>query len=137
MNPVPQSLADIEPHTVRALSAWAATQLKRWAEEAGQRYVEVDLSNLRNRKAALQAIGTALALPQWYGANLDALYDCLTDLMAGSEVRGYVFLLKGFAQTSAREGLSVEDRSELLDVFRDAVTECVHNDQAPLRVFYV
>ena len=25
-------------------------------------------------------IGEALAFPSWYGANLDALYDCLTDL---------------------------------------------------------
>lgn len=102
-----------------------------------QRYVEVDLSNLRHRKAALQAIGSALALPHWYGANLDALYDCLTDLTAGPEVKGYVFLLKGFAQIAPREGLSVEDRSELLDVFRDAVAECAQNQQAPLRVFYV
>ncbi|MGH3972915.1 MAG: barstar family protein [Pseudonocardiaceae bacterium] len=29
---------------------------------------------------ALDAIGAALSFPDWYGRNLDALYDCLMDL---------------------------------------------------------
>lgn len=29
---------------------------------------------------ALDAIGTVLAFPVWYGRNVDALYDCLVDL---------------------------------------------------------
>jgi RNAse (barnase) inhibitor barstar len=29
---------------------------------------------------ALDAIGAALSFPAWYGRNLDALFDCLTDL---------------------------------------------------------
>lgn len=29
---------------------------------------------------ALDAIGAALSFPAWYGRNLDALHDCLTDL---------------------------------------------------------
>ncbi len=29
---------------------------------------------------ALDAIGVALSFPAWYGRNLDALHDCLTDL---------------------------------------------------------
>lgn len=29
---------------------------------------------------ALDAIGAAMNFPAWYGRNLDALYDCLTDL---------------------------------------------------------
>ncbi|WP_229795280.1 barstar family protein [Saccharothrix coeruleofusca] len=32
------------------------------------------------RAEALAAIGEALEFPDWYGHNLDALYDCLTDL---------------------------------------------------------
>ena len=31
-------------------------------------------------------IAQALGFPDWYGRNLDALYDCLTDLPAGTEL---------------------------------------------------
>ncbi|MEU4802668.1 barstar family protein [Actinosynnema sp. NPDC023587] len=34
----------------------------------------------RSKSAALAAIGQALDFPDHYGQNLDALYDCLTDL---------------------------------------------------------
>ncbi|WP_121003199.1 barstar family protein [Saccharothrix australiensis] len=34
----------------------------------------------RSKSAALAAIGEAMAFPDYYGQNLDALYDCLTDL---------------------------------------------------------
>lgn len=33
-----------------------------------------------DRKWLLDAIGKALSFPRWYGANLDALADCLTEL---------------------------------------------------------
>ncbi|MCP2260832.1 Barstar, RNAse (barnase) inhibitor [Streptoalloteichus tenebrarius] len=41
---------------------------------------EVDASASRGKDAALDAFGRALSFPSWYGRNLDALYDCLTDL---------------------------------------------------------
>ncbi|WP_433269785.1 barstar family protein [Actinosynnema sp. CS-041913] len=34
----------------------------------------------RSKSAALAAIGEAMEFPDYYGRNLDALYDCLTDL---------------------------------------------------------
>ncbi|MFB9503262.1 barstar family protein [Saccharothrix mutabilis subsp. capreolus] len=34
----------------------------------------------RTKSAALAAIGEAMEFPDHYGQNLDALYDCLTDL---------------------------------------------------------
>jgi RNAse (barnase) inhibitor barstar len=33
-----------------------------------------------DRRAVLRGIGRALGFPDYYGANLDALWDCLTDL---------------------------------------------------------
>jgi len=33
-----------------------------------------------DKMAALDAIAAALSFPDWFGRNLDALYDCLTDL---------------------------------------------------------
>jgi RNAse (barnase) inhibitor barstar len=34
----------------------------------------------RTRRSVLSEIGRALRFPGWYGHNLDALFDCLTDL---------------------------------------------------------
>lgn len=33
-----------------------------------------------DRAATMDAIAAALSFPDWFGRNLDALYDCLTDL---------------------------------------------------------
>lgn len=40
----------------------------------------VDGQEIRDKATALAAIGTALDFPKYYGQNLDALFDCLTDL---------------------------------------------------------
>lgn len=42
--------------------------------------ITLDCAQLQNEKQLHQALMDALALPQWYGHNLDALFDCLTDL---------------------------------------------------------
>lgn len=39
----------------------------------------VDLSRAASAGEALRRLGEALSFPDWYGANFDALYDCLTD----------------------------------------------------------
>ena len=33
-----------------------------------------------NRETLHDILSSKLTLPEWYGRNLDALYDCLTDL---------------------------------------------------------
>ncbi len=42
--------------------------------------VNLDGALLRERKEAMALLGQALSLPPWWGRNLDALHDCLTDL---------------------------------------------------------
>ncbi|MDY3985254.1 barstar family protein [Dysosmobacter sp.] len=39
----------------------------------------LDGALLAERESAMDALSRALALPDWWGRNLDALYDCLTD----------------------------------------------------------
>ena len=41
-------------------------------------YLEGSLLNRRDE--AMERLGRALCLPEWWGRNLDALHDCLTDL---------------------------------------------------------
>lgn len=36
--------------------------------------------NIATKQALHEALASALRFPDWYGHNLDALYDCLTDL---------------------------------------------------------
>ncbi len=43
-------------------------------------YRHVVRRGARTKQAALAAIADALSFPDWFGHNLDALYDCLTDL---------------------------------------------------------
>ena len=42
--------------------------------------IRLDGTRLCRRKEAMALLGRALALPEWWGRNLDALYDCLTGL---------------------------------------------------------
>lgn len=42
----------------------------------------LDCSRIADSAALHQALAELLSLPEWYGRNLDALYDCLTELGA-------------------------------------------------------
>jgi RNAse (barnase) inhibitor barstar len=62
----------VEQHTAAAV-----------ADEASARGAYVHTVNgpgLRDRLSVLDAIADALQFPEYFGRNLDALYDCLTDL---------------------------------------------------------
>lgn len=79
----------------------------------------INLSVCQNKQEVLQSIGNALEFPTYYGANLDALYDCLTDYLErpGKREDGIRIFLQ---QLSDLNWLDEEQRESLLDVFRDA-----------------
>lgn len=66
-----------------------------------------------NRTALHDLLSGELAFPEWYGRNLDALYDCLTDLCEETELV--------LCSWDSWEDLRYADR--LLRVFRDAADE--------------
>ena len=43
-------------------------------------------TRIKSRKALHDALARQLSLPDWYGRNLDALYDCLTEITEDSEI---------------------------------------------------
>ena len=43
------------------------------------RKITLDIERMRSLPMLHKYLHTALALPEYYGANLDALYDCLTE----------------------------------------------------------
>jgi RNAse (barnase) inhibitor barstar len=51
---------------------------------------------------ALDAIGSALKFPSWYGRNLDALYDCLIDL-SWQPAGEHVLIWTGYGELEATD----------------------------------
>lgn len=63
------------------------------AQASGFVVFSVDLSAARNKAELLAAVGKALHFPAWFGHNLDALADCLSDL-SWCPAEGYLVLLE-------------------------------------------
>ncbi|MCM1568901.1 MAG: barstar family protein [Roseburia sp.] len=47
----------------------------------------LDGRDIRDKEALHDMLTVALKLPDWYGRNMDALYDCLTDVQEETEFR--------------------------------------------------
>jgi len=127
----PKALNDLPAHLVAARGALELDTLRQWCQGAEHRFVLADCSACEDKKAVLKELGRAFAFPDWYGANLDALYDCLTDLTE-TESRGFVVVLDHLPR-GAR--FSADERARLLDVFRDAL-EPFAAAKVALRVYY-
>jgi len=52
---------------------------KKAIEKLQFQVLHADLSGCRNTPEALLQLGGSLRFPDWYGANFDALFDCLSD----------------------------------------------------------
>ena len=50
------------------------------------RKINLDIKKMRSLPMLHKYLHTALALPEYYGANLDALFDCLTELAEPTEL---------------------------------------------------
>ena len=50
------------------------------------RKIVLDIEKMRSLPMLHKYLHTALALPEYYGANLDALYDCLTAIAEPTEL---------------------------------------------------
>ena len=107
--------------------------LREAAGSLGFPCFEVDLGqsgDSGNLAAALEALGRGLGFPQWYGANLDALNDCLTDF-SWNEAPGYVIILSG-ADTLHALGEPFAQINRVLD---NAIQEW-RRQRIPFWVFY-
>jgi RNAse (barnase) inhibitor barstar len=127
-----ERLEDLPSQCVRSLRGLTTEQLRSWAKEAGQRFVLADLSGCKDKPSAMRMLGHAFNLPSWFGANLDALYDALTDEETWPIGKGAVVVLDPLPYT---ERFGVDERDALLDVFRD-VAEHYVKPGVPFRAFY-
>ena len=110
-------LQTVRPNIVQAIRAYRVEDLMQAAQEAGQHFLYANLSEAQSKQDVLDGIAQAFLFPAHFGKNLDALHDCMTDLVhkAGSQP-GFVVVLE---QLPDNVRFDSEAREQLLDVFRD------------------
>ena len=91
----------------------------------------VSLKNVRNIPGFIKAMKRDLALPSWFGNNLDALNDCLTDF-SWHPAPGYVITLDGLSELTA----SPTSFAAFNQVLASAVEEWKARNR-PFWVFYL
>lgn len=106
----------------------AATEAAR---DLGFALLQADLAGVRAAPAALERLGRDLGLPDWYGANYDALADCLTDL-GWNEAPGYVLLVSGADELHAHDA----DALRTLDAVFAAVVDYWREADVPFWVLH-
>lgn len=91
-------------------------------ELANLKCFEVDLSSARGKGEFLATTAKTIQAPDWFGHNLDALADSLSDLswldVQGTPAKGYVLLLLNGGETL---GLSIAEHGALMQIFEDTV----------------
>ena len=79
----------------------------------------LDLSGISNRQQFHEELAAQLQLPDWYGNNLDALYDCLTEYTRRITVVGWEDTektLEDYFQSFRRVCMDAMDANPQLDV---------------------
>ena len=111
-------LQTVRPNIVQSIRAYRVDELLDAAQGVGQHFLYANLSNAQSKQDVLEQIAESFLFPSHFGKNLDALYDCMTDLVhkAGAQP-GFVVVLE---QLPDNPRFDREAREQLLDVFRDA-----------------
>jgi len=91
----------------------SAARLPSLARLKRMQAFQVDCSRVHTKQRLLSVLAHGLEFPSYFGANWDALMDCLTD-MTWAPAEGYVILLSGL------RGLAQRDYFTALDVFEEA-----------------
>ncbi len=71
------------PGAYRWHAAYDVDDVRHTVESTGRRFAYVDGATVGTAPELHDALATALGFPAWYGRNLDALHDCLSDLPDG------------------------------------------------------
>lgn len=126
-------LQTVRPNIVQAIRAYRVEDLMSAAEGAGQHFLYANLNEAQTKQDVLDKIAESFLFPAHFGKNLDALFDCMTDLVhrAGSQP-GFVVVLE---QLPDNARFDREAREQLLDVFRDAA-DFWGERRIPFRCFY-
>jgi RNAse (barnase) inhibitor barstar len=111
-------LQTVRPNIVQSIRAFRVEDLMEAAKVADQHFLYANLATTQSKQDVLESIAEAFTFPTHFGKNLDALFDCMTDLVhkSGSQP-GFVIVLE---QLPDNARFDREAREQLLDVFREA-----------------
>lgn len=110
-------LQDYRRAGVYHLPAHRRAALSREASQCHFRALTADVAKATSLPQVLLILGQDLTFPAWYGNNLDALYDCLTD-PDWQPGHGYLIHIAGLDSLHRN---APEDLGRLLEVFAAAV----------------
>ena len=105
--------------------------LKQAVHAAHFGWLQADFGESKDITAILEKVGKDLRLPDWYGANYDALSDCLSDL-SWNTAPGYVLLISGADELHAHDEAAFDTLNDVLT----AVIENWQQEKIPFWVFY-
>ena len=112
-------LAQVEHAGVYHMPGDGEAGLIAAAEHNGDFVFRIDLAKARDKAELLETIGLAMAFPEWFGHNWDALLDCLADL-GWRPAEGYVVILE---HCDGIHGRAEADFVQALQVFDHAANE--------------
>lgn len=111
-------LQTIRANIVQSIRAYRVEDLMAAAQAAGQHFLYANVASAQTKQDVLDTIAQAFTFPAHFGKNLDALYDCMTDIVHKAGMQpGFVVVLE---QLPDNPRFDREAREQLLDVFRDA-----------------
>lgn len=110
---LPQLLRQTEHTGLYRLPPGGREALAAASASASLRYVDCRLAEAPSLAEALSHIAGCLAFPDWFGHNLDALHDCLTDL-SWYESAGWVIVFSGIDALRAADEAGYEALTEVL-----------------------
>jgi RNAse (barnase) inhibitor barstar len=126
-------LQTVRPNIVQAIRAFRVDDLLAAAQTMGHHFLYANLASAQTKQDVLEGIAQAFLLPAHFGKNLDALHDCMTDLVYKSgEQAGFVVVLE---QLPDNPRFDREVREQVLDVFRDTA-DFWGERKIPFRCFY-
>ena len=74
-------LQTVRPNIVQSIRAYRVEDLMQAAQGVDQHFLYANLSAAQSKQEVLEAIAESFLFPAHFGKNLDALYDCMTDLV--------------------------------------------------------
>ena len=84
----------------------------------------IDCATITNKEGFHTAMEKTLEFPSWYGKNLDALHDCLTEVFTDTQLifRNWCFLeesLGHYAASARRAMIHAEKENPCITIFFD------------------
>lgn len=95
-------------------------QLNELAQESGLTVMTAECDRARSRSAVLRAVAKAVDYPEFFGNDLEALYDCLTETVLDQPTGLYLW----FNRLHTADEVIAQATADILEVCVDVVDYC-------------